>query len=168
MAAAAATNLLYHFPLLLSTVANIAHGQISPATLQTASVKQLLFSAETLAKTLHFALAAMVTSAIWTVVRAEGPRSVVLAARTGLTALLLQLFSGFWLLMTLDRPVQMALMGGQPWLTALLCGGLLASVLLLRQFVELAGGNRDAQLRWQMLLTGACLVVSMIGVLVGS
>ena len=168
LAMATATNLLYHFPLLLTTVANVAHGQFSEASLRAASVKQLLFTPETLAKTLHFALAALVTSAVWTVFRARSSQSQALAAGTGLIATLLQLFSGFWLLLTLDRSVQLALMGGRPWLTALLCGGLLATVMLLRQFVNLLFDNRDPQWRWRILVTAACLMISMIGVLTGS
>ena len=99
----AATNLLYHFPTLMFLYARIVSGRLQLEVAVDASMyRQLAFSGEVLAGTVHFWSASFATTGIviaWLVARYGGDEDVrmgIWGSRIGLVASLLQLPVGIW------------------------------------------------------------------------
>jgi hypothetical protein len=72
---------------------------------------------------------------------------------------------GFWLVTTLNSGEQRRLMGESPLHTALLIAGLLTSVMVLFQLLELGSDPGNHQQRRRVGVTSVCLVLAMIGLL---
>jgi len=113
LAILSATNLLYHFPILLRVLSKAAHGQIQlphePIT--AAHFRLWAFQPDVVAQAVHFALASIAVTGVYVLI-CGGANEVWRrhAARAALAASLLQIPVGVWLLAHL--PEQAQLLGG--------------------------------------------------------
>lgn len=170
LALISATNLLYHFPALLSVAARLHRAGNRPdLVLKGASFRALALGAETPALALHVALAAIATGGVvllWFAVRSTSPEAdeerTRLARSAGWWALvpsLLQLPVGLWTLMRLAPDAQSQLMGQNTVGTLLLVASLLAAFWLINDLVQIALGEPTKGL---IQRTFAALLITVI------
>jgi len=120
VAVLAATNLLYHFPLLFYVLGELQRsGEFEPA-LTSAGFRTLMLQPLVLARTLHFTLAAVVTTGAALMLWAcrspawhkNQQSAAVSGARLAMTATFLQLPAGIWVFVQLPATQQNAMLGG--------------------------------------------------------
>lgn len=170
LAVLASTNLLYHFPPLLTIMSKAASGEIAITEhVDAATFRELCYTPNVLAHALHFLFASIAVAGVFTMMlanRSENPeRPVVLGARAALVATSLQLPAGIWLLFVTPAASQAKLMGGDGIATMLFAGSLFCVFYLLHHLSTLAFGEVDqrAPMRCAALLIG--VVWMMTGVL---
>ncbi len=159
LAVATSLNLLYHFPPLLTIVAQeVQTPPLEPLPLRpiaSAEYRSLLASPAVIAKSLHFVLAAFATTGAWLLVwgtrRAAGPfGDPWIAKRAGmiaLVAMLLQMLSGFWLVMQVDFQTRSRLLGGDALATGSLLVGIVSGFYALSALGTLAVGEVTLRVR---------------------
>ncbi len=116
----AGTNLLYHFPLLFYVLAEMQRSGEYAETLTSAQFRGLMLQPLVLARTLHFSLAAVITTGavamLWAARRADWDEDHKVTAITGsrlaFGATVLQLPTGLWVFMQLPATQQNAMLGG--------------------------------------------------------
>lgn len=147
------TNLLYHFPPLFVVAAKLHDtSQTSGAAIRGAAFRQLAWSGELPALSLHVALASVAMAGIMLLglalrllkSNAAGDDAARVAAWGGMWALaasLLQLPIGLWTLLMLPATVQSPLLGNEPVATMLFFSAMLAALWLLRELVGVAWGD---------------------------
>jgi hypothetical protein len=147
------TNLLYHFPPLFVVAAKLHDtGQVSGAAIRGAAFRQLAWSGELPALSLHVALASVAMAGIMLLglalrllkSRAAGDDAARVAGWGGMWALsasLLQLPVGLWTLLMLPAAMQSPLLGNEPLATMLFFSAMLAALWLLRELVGVAWGE---------------------------
>ena len=170
LAILSATNLLYHFPTLLTVMSKTSRGEFQldgPVT--ASSFRELAFRPDVLAHSVHFWLASIAVSGVllfWTSSHARlAKTATVTGAWFALAATGIQIASGLWLLMVTPPASMSRLMGGEVLPTSLLVASILCAFYLLQMLASVAFGETDRKsLRWttaMMLLT----VVMMTGTL---
>jgi len=152
LALLSSSNLLYHFPPLMTVLAKVASDPnwAKPALLDRAALLPLMAKSEVLAMTCHFVLASVAVAALavlWLLSRAPDQpweqAAQPLARRAAWTALLvslLQVPTGIWLLVTLPHPAQSAMLGTSPLASLAFLGSLLLTFLLLQRLLTIAIG----------------------------
>ena len=117
LAVLSATNLLYHFPPLLTVMAQTSRGRYQidePVT--AAAFRRLIYTPEVLAHTSHFLLASIAVSGVflwWLARRLDEPKPMyVQGARVALLATVLQIPAGIWLLTVIPAAAQSRLLLG--------------------------------------------------------
>lgn len=162
LALLAATNLLYHFPGLLTVMSRAAHGEIELSQPMTpGEFRQLVFSPNVVAHSLHFSLASLAVTGVfatWIAVRRQQVADFqILGARLALAATLLQIPTGIWLLTVTPRLAQARLLGADPWTTGWFIGSMLGAFYLLQNLAALAFGDTSpavvSRCRWIMIVT---------------
>jgi len=149
IAVLAATNLLYHFPVLFSVADRLATtGQISGARINGAEFRRLMVEAETPALAVHVALASVAMAGVMLLglalrwsrrgELASASRMAVWGGRIALFPTLLQLPVGLWTLAMLPAAAQSRIMGETMLGTLLFVGSLLASFWLVSDLVKVA------------------------------
>lgn len=170
LALMAATNLLYHFPPLLTVMSRVACGEIAVTEeVDAAAFRSLFYTPNVLAHTLHFWWASIAVSGIflfWLTRRSEDSRPFVLVgARVALAATALQLPTGLWLLFVTPPESQSRMVGGDSLATGLFVASLISAFYLLQNLATLALGEIEQNLPkrcgWLLLAT----VVMMTGTL---
>ena len=170
VAIASATNLLYHFPPLLTVMARAARGEIRVDGPVTPDIfRTLAFSSNVMAHAVHFALASLAVSALfltWLARRAAQPRQFfVVGARFALVATVLQIPIGIWLLISTSAAAQSRLLGGSAGGTGCFVASMLCAFYLLQTLAMVAVGEATEKLvrrsHWLLLLT----VTLMVGTL---
>jgi hypothetical protein len=164
LAVFAATNLMYHVPPLLAAIADVAQGQVAKVE-EADAVREWILSSMAMAKTLHFSLAALFVACVWGILSARSNEAVQWTARLAAATIVWQWPVGFWLVTTLKSGEQRRLMGESPLHTALLIAGLLASVMVLFQLLELGSDPGNQQQRRRVGVTSVCLILAMVGLL---
>ena len=170
LALLAATNLLYHFPLLFSVAAHLqAAGQTSGPTINGAAFRSLL-DAEALALMIHVALASLAMTGMMLLGLAlrwqrqgneAAPAIAKSGARWALAASLLQLPVGLWLLMSLPSEAQSQLMGQSTASILLFITSLGAALWLLNDLAHLALGDFSRRLAIRAMAAMLVTVVLM-------
>ena len=171
LAALAATNLLYHFPLLFSVAAHLqAAGQTAGPTISGADFRRLL-DAEALALMIHVTLASLATAGMmllglalrWQ--RHGETLAATVIGRTGsrcaLVSSLLQLPVGLWLLIALRPDTQSHLLGESTIGVLLFVASLLAALWLLNDLAQLALGEFSRRLAIRSMIAMLVTVILM-------
>lgn len=156
----AATNLLYHFPVLFSVAAHLEEaGQTAGERIDAAAFRQLMVRGETPALAVHVVLASIAVSGtmlLGLALRrqrqgdlAGAGKAAMWGGRWALVASLVNLPVGLWTLTKLSLPVQSRLMGDDTLGTLLFLASLLSVFWLLRELAGVAMGesSRPALLR---------------------
>lgn len=170
LALLSATNLLYHFPPLMTIMAKVAHGEIALSEpIDASSFRTLIFSNEIWAHVFHIWFASIAVSAVYLIWLAENLRTPkvlqVFAARVALVTTLFQFGSGFWLLVALPPKQQSAVMGNNLLATLLLVVGIATGFHLLGQLANLAFGDDEKKLPRRVVYLTALTVILMSYVL---
>jgi hypothetical protein len=171
LAALAATNLLYHFPLLFSVAAHLQAGsQTAGPTISGADFRRLL-DAESLALMTHVALASLATAGMmllglalrWQRHGETAPASVIgrTGSRWALVSSLLQLPVGLWLLMSLRPDAQSQLLGESTIGVLLFVASLLAALWLLNDLSQLALGEFSRRLAIRSMIAMLVTIILM-------
>ena len=204
LAVLTATNLLYHFPLLMTVLRLAANGEIDVhSPVDSAGYRRLAFSEEVLSHSAHVWIASFAVAGVYTMGLAawsdqegdskqtsglwkrvwgyvpvlgaigccrqptQSPRwsVVTFGARVGLAATVLQLVSGFWLLLAVPAAQQRLMFGGDALSALLLLGSVLAAFHLLQIFGALSFGETEEKLPRRGVAVMALTVVLMTAVL---
>ena len=169
LAVLSATNLLYHFPPLLTVMVKAAHGEIElTEPITAATFRQHAFAPDVLAHMLHFWWASVAVAGVflfWLVRKDNNAqRYWTSAARIGLVATLLQIPTGMWLLFVSPPKVQLRLMQGD-WGTLMLLFSLGAAFYLMQALSSIALGDPDAKSVRRCTILMLATIVLMTGTL---
>lgn len=151
------SNLLYHFPPLMSVLGKLAAdpGWAKAEILNRQAILPLMARSEVLALTTHFTLASVAVAAVavlWLLSGTYEDRWEKLgqpiarqAAWTALLASALQVPVGVWLLISLPQSDRMAMMGNHPVASLTFVGSLLLTFVLLQRLLIIAIGSVKRQ-----------------------
>jgi hypothetical protein len=152
LAVLAATNLLYHFPILFSVATQL--GDAAPASgerLTSAAFRRLMISGVTPALAIHVTLASLAVSAMLLIgladrygSRGEQTRASRIArwgSYWSLAPSVLQLPVGLWVLASLPETLQQQLMGTDTVATLLLVLAIAAALWLINDLVHISLGE---------------------------
>jgi hypothetical protein len=171
LALLASTNLLYHFPLLFSVAARLkAAGDTSGPVISGAAFRALI-DGQAAAMTVHVALASLAVAGVMLLGLAlrwqrqgdatSGETIGRLGARWALTASLIQLPVGVWLLMSLRPEAQSAIMGQSTVGVLLFVASILTALWLLNDLSQLALGQFQRYLAIRAMIVMLVTVVLM-------
>jgi hypothetical protein len=152
IAVLAATNLLYHFPVLFSVAAHLADaGEVAGARIGGAEFRRLMVMDDTPAIWIHAVLASLAMPGVMLLglafrrLQQGDAASALKVARWGgwwaLVPSVMQLPVGLWTLMTMPTAAQSQLMGESTSGTLLFITALLASLWLLNELVHVSLGE---------------------------
>jgi hypothetical protein len=167
----AATNLLYHFPLLFSVAARLkVDGQTAGPTIGGAAFRRLL-DAEAFALMAHVSLASLAMAGMMLIglalrwQRRSRTEEAIAIGRTGarwaLVSSLLQLPVGLWLLMALRPGAQSFFLGESTAGVLLFLASLIAALWLLNELAQLALGEFNRRLALRAMIAMVLTVVLM-------
>jgi hypothetical protein len=153
----AATNLLYHFPVLFSIAARLHDtGQIAGERIGGAAFRQQMIIGETPALATHAVLASLAAAGVMLLTlslryRRAGDEGgagsiAVWGARWALAPSIAQLPVGLWTLAALPPAAQTQIMGGESAGTLLFVGALCATLWLVRDLAKIALGETQRPL----------------------
>lgn len=166
LAVLSATNLLYHFPMLLTVMSKAARGDLTIAGPVNAAVfRSLAFRPEVLAHSVHFGLASIAVSGLllfWLPVKERSTSITLTGARFALGATVLQIPTGMLLVMSLPPDSMNSVLGGQPIPSVLLVASVLSVFYLLQNLAAIAFGEVDRKLitRASQLMFAIVLLMS--------
>lgn len=164
------SNLLYHFPPLMSVMGRIASDPTwtEAEVLDRTALLPLFQRSEILALSMHFVLASLAVSALavlWLASRIDEVdwESSALpisrrAAGMALFVTAMQLPVGIWLLISLPQSNQRAMMGGNAVASFAFVGALLLTFILLQRLVAIAIGKVESR----DLRTACWLLVALV------
>jgi hypothetical protein len=149
IAVLAATNLLYHFPILFAVADRLAStGQTQGEQITGAAFRRLMVEGEAPALAVHVTLASVAMAGIMLLglslrwlkrgETAPAKRIAVWGGRIALLPTVLQAPVGLWTLATMPADAQSSLMGESAVGTLLLAGSLLAAFWLVNDLVKVA------------------------------
>jgi len=152
VAVLAATNLLYHFPLLFSVAARLHDaGRMGGPRIGGAQFRALVLEGETPALAVHVALSSVAVAGVMLLglalrLRRAGQeqraaRIALWGGRWALVTSLVQLPVGLWMLASLSPTAQSQIMGVDGMATLLFITALLAAFWLLTDLVKIAMGE---------------------------
>lgn len=167
-----ATNLLYHFPPLLSAIAVASTRPELLEMLQSQSTIKWMQHPEIASRTVHVWLSSFaVTGVVLLAIAARGLKDETLgpaarklmaaAARIALMPTLLQILVGLWTLLTLPAGAQSSLMGTDLLGTSLLGISVLSALGLMHVLSAGAMGEVDGRLSRKAMVLMAVIVVLM-------
>ncbi len=169
----ATTNLLYHFPPLMSAMSLLADRPelILEETITRPLLRPVLMSPTVISLSVHFALASLAVTGVALMVLGlrfgeQGKMITAFGGRIALVSTLLQLVVGVWVIMEVPAGVRNGIMGNDP-LTALMFGVSLFGVfgvMLTLAGVSLGQCNAAAVRRTTLLM--GIVILLMVGVLV--
>lgn len=158
---AAATNLLWHFPPLLTLAAHLAVVEPTGPVIDAAAFRELIFAPLIMSRCVHIWLASLATSGIVVAAlslrqgkeQADAARLVACGGRIALVATLLQIPVGTWVLFSSGTLQQSRMLGGEFWATATLVVSVLAALGLLHQLAAISMPSFErANVMWAMIL----------------
>ena len=151
---AAATNLLWHFPSLMTAVAHVAATEPAGEAYDASAFRTLMFSAPVMSRWLHVWMASFATTGLfvsWYAHRLQRERentpnvlqrASAWGGRTALVVTLCQLPIGMWLLVSSRQVEQDRLMGGELLPALFLLTSVVLALALMHQLaaIALSGG----------------------------
>ena len=175
LALLSATNLLYHFPLLLTMISVVAtRPELAEQTIDLAAYRQLLVDPEVVSRTVHVILASFAMVGIYVMafgltlerhesLKDQAPRVARWGASIALVPTLFQLGVGTWVLMMLPSVARKGLMGRDPFATGMFMASLLLTFALLHLLggVAFGQGGRKKIVRSMIVMT--VIIVLMTG-----
>jgi len=168
------TNLLYHFPPMMSAVALVDTRPAMAEEITAMTAIGWLQVPEILSRSVHVWLASLAVSGLALAILAmqrsaaatDADRRLAAAgARIALVPTVFQLLVGMWVLLTLPRRAAGGLMGGDLPATTLLCVSVLLSLLLLHLLGAIAMGEVTRQSVTRCALVMLLVVLCMSAVL---
>lgn len=173
LAAATATNLLYHFPPLMAVFGELAaNGDwAADAVLDRPTLRRLWLRPEVLSLWVHFALASIAVA--FAAALAACHRVATSAAESvdagtarrlagcALAATVLQIPVGIWLLLASDQASQQAMMGGSWPATIGLAGGVWVALGVMQSLATIAWGDGDRRQTFRACVLLTITVVFM-------
>ncbi len=173
-----ASNLMYHFPPLMTVIGKMA---ASPAwtaepIIDRATLLQLMARENAISLSVHFALASLAVAGVMVLGlltrrgeqalgSADSRRVARVTAGIAFVSTLLQLPVGMWVLATMSQASRGALMGTRPLASLLfLAGVVLAMMLMSRLLAVMSGEVRLTEIRravWLLLLTTLLMTAAM-------
>ena len=177
LAILASTNLLYHFPPLLTIIAVIStRPELEGVWIDSSTYHQLLFDGEVLSRVLHVWLASFAVTALVVmgyaakIARLDAYRHEALivaswGARLALGPTLAQLLVGVWVTVALSDEARFAVMGEDLLASGLLVASILTSLVLLHFLAAVAMGEVTQRAVWRCAMLMALVIVLMSGVL---
>ncbi len=166
----AASNLLYHFPLLFSVAVRLqAAGQTTGPTISGSGFRALI-DTESIALMIHVSLASLAMAGIMLLGLAlrwqrQGEPAAAAIGKTGarwaLVSSLLQLPVGLWLLVSLRPVAQSQLLGESTAGILLLVTSILAALWVLNELAQLAFGDFSRRLAIRAMIAMLVTVVLM-------
>lgn len=152
LAVLAATNLLYHFPLLFSVAAQLADaGEVSGERIGGAAFRRLMAQGDTLALAVHVALASVAVAGVMLLGlalrwqgrgdEADAGKVARWGGRWALVSSVLQLPVGLWTLTRMPAEAQSRLMGESAVGTLLFVGALVAALWLINELMHVSLGE---------------------------
>lgn len=178
LAILASTNLLFHFPPLLTSIGVLTARPelVEAAVIDSAQYRQLLLENEVLSRVVHvwlasFAVTGLVVSAYATrISRLEDYREDAImvstwGGRLALLPTLGQLLVGIWVTLALPEEARFAVMGEDAWASGLLVLSILAALALMHHLTALALGDASAKTVWRCGLLMALVIVLMTATL---
>lgn len=154
----AATNLLYHFPPLLTVmaaelaaVASVTEGATNVTAITSPEFRALIAQPLVIAKSLHFGFAAIAVSGAWLMLfhssvqngESSRDRPARRGAMIAVAAMAMQMLIGMWLVTQVPAAEQSALMGGDPIAAGLLLASIVFSLGAMNQLGTIAMDSRD-------------------------
>ncbi len=173
----AVTNLLYHFPPLLTVMVDAMNSTdaVPSGPITSAEFRGLIFQTPVLAKTLHFGFASLAIVGAWlmghvgvdsTIIEHSEDGEVAYVAgppRLGgllaTIAIAMQLLIGLWLVVLAPATEQAAIMGKDSIAAACLFGGILLSLVALNQSAAVAMGEGKL---WQARMAAATIGITVV------
>lgn len=161
-----ATNLLYHFPPLMAVIGELAANPrwATDELIDRAALLRLWARPEILSMWAHFALASLTVAAIAALrpwgrrdsrdLHSTDPTVVRRLATWALTATVLQVPVGLWLLTSTAAEAQESMLGSNLLASLCFAGGVLAALWLLQTLLTMALGEADGAVR-----RAGCLLV---------
>lgn len=180
LAVATSSNLLYHFPPLMSVLGALATNPnwAKAEELNRAALKPLMVRGEVLALSAHFALASIAVAGVtvlWLLSKEKSgeqeqaaPALARRAAWVSLVATALQLPVGGWLLIAVPQAMRTSIMGSSLVASLAFIGGLLLMFLLLQRLLTIAIGTATPHDLRQACWTLGGLVLLMTATLFAS
>lgn len=153
LAVLAATNLLYHFPVLFIVISEVAGGYLDvPEQVDAAIFRSLMQEDSVLARSVHFWVASFAVTGValigygkWLLRKDEqketGSRIAVWGARIALVPTLLQILVGVWVLSALPPMMQRRLMGSDLLVASAFGLSLIGALWLMHQLSAVAFGD---------------------------
>lgn len=175
----AATNLLYHFPMLFSILADLANRSRQPAeALTSAEFRELAFSPELVSRSIHFTLASfavcgalLMVYALWRTKENSSPLYETVGRWGGWLALIptaLQLPVGLWVLFESPNIWQTRLMGGDLTATLLFGVSVGGAFWLLHAASSVAIGDATRRAMQTTIALMLIIILLMTGVLLSA
>ena len=170
---AAATNLLWHFPALMTVIAYLARHEPTGPAIDASGFRALMFTEQIMSRWLHVWMASFATTGLVVSYAALGMRASLAkdtgdemsgslldricawGGRVALVATLLQLPIGIWLLISSPISEQTRLLGGDWLATGMFFVSVILALGLLHQLAGIAMGNgtrRGVLFAWLLLL----------------
>lgn len=177
IAVVASTNLLFHFPPLLTMIAVIStRPELEGLLIDSPTYRQLLLDSEIASRVVHVWLASLAVTGLLVTVcaekvarRVENPadaiRLATWGARWALLPTLGQLGVGLWVTLALKDEARVAVMGADALATSLLGISIFMSLVLLHHLAALAMGEISRPVIWRSVLLLALVLVLMSGTL---
>lgn len=171
---AASTNLIYHFPGLFVSAAELAATPPEQTAITSSAFRALMFTPPVQAQVLHHVLSAVSVVGVAVMVYAgrlplsepDAPRPLVGGgARWAMVATLLQVPVGLWLLSTLQPGARGAVLGTDFLTTGLFIAAMVAALALLHFLSGAAMGDTDRRQVLSCATALAIVVLLMTGTL---
>jgi len=170
----AGTNLIYHFPVLFGVITELLHsGQLRGATIQSSEFRHQLIRGAVMARSVHFALAALATCGLALMIYGrsgiarlsddERHRVAMWGGRWAVCATILQVPVGLWVITQLSTISQSRLMGTDLWCTGLFVLGLLTALWLAHVLASIAFGETSRRLVYRSVVLFVLVVILMTG-----
>lgn len=178
LAAATATNLMYHFPPLFVVAATLSAGEgATLGPIDNGAFRRLIWQGEVFALTIHFWLASFAVAAVllaayaaWSAGDVDSPdqeaaRLAAWGGRLALFTTLLQIPVGLWLTMELPLLRQNRVMGADLGATTLLAAGVLAALALMHVLASISLGDARRRTVFRAVLLMLAVIVLMTAAL---
>lgn len=173
----AVTNLLYHFPPLLTVMVDAMNSNeaVPAEPITSAEFRGLIFQTPVLAKTLHFGFASLAIVGAWLMGHASADTTIIEQTEEGevafvagpprlggllaTIAIVMQLLVGLWLVVLAPATEQAAIMGKDSVAVVCLFGGVLLSLVALNQSAAIAMGEGKL---WQARMASAMISATVV------
>lgn len=177
LALLASTNLLYHFPVLMVILSQLASSvELSTESIQAAEFRQRLLEPAVLARCVHIWLASVAVTGGWLIAwscwqgrpideRDPGIRRAIWGARIALIPSLLQIPVGVWLLVTLPAFEQSRVLGADITISVIFGFSVLLAMWLLHLLAAISFGDTRMELQVRTVVVLVLVVMLMTAVL---
>ena len=171
------TNLLYHFPPLLTIIAVVStRPEWADKVIDIAEFRQLMIDPEVISRVVHVWLASVAAAGVYVMGLSlklskmaehedSASRIATWGARIALLPTLLQLLVGIWVMLSLPESSKMSLMGSDLLATGLLFVSIVLSFYMMHVLAAISTGNPSRKNIMQGMILFAVIVLFMTATL---